>query len=94
MIKVMKCTCQHEWQDKLRGKGNRVFNYHEKKNVWVCTVCGIEMTEPKKTKPMSPDQRLAEMEEMFQERWHKMTDEAKERAAKTLEYFRNASHRL
>ena len=36
--KVKKCTCQHEEQDKLYGKGNRLMN--ESTKGLRCTVCG------------------------------------------------------
>lgn len=36
---IKKCTCKHEGQDELHGKGNRVFNQDAKKN-YTCTVCG------------------------------------------------------
>lgn len=43
MTKVMRCKCEHAYQDKKHGKGMRV---HNKKggqsNNWVCTVCRDE----------------------------------------------------
>lgn len=37
---IMKCDCEHEFQDKVYGKGNRVHNYRDKDNNYICTVCG------------------------------------------------------
>lgn len=42
MIKVMECTCAHEYQDKKYGKNKRVFNAcgrDQKRPDWKCTVC-------------------------------------------------------
>ena len=43
--KIMTCNCVSEYQDKLYGKNNRVFNEcrkHDKKEYlkYRCTVCG------------------------------------------------------
>jgi hypothetical protein len=37
-VAVMKCTCEHDFQDKEYGEGKRV---HARKmnGQWVCTVC-------------------------------------------------------
>ena len=35
---ISSCTCKHKEQDKLHGKGNRVFNQGTKE--YRCTVCG------------------------------------------------------
>lgn len=47
-MKVISCTCQSEYQDKLYGKGRRIANKTEKKlglsPVWRCTVCGKDRT--------------------------------------------------
>lgn len=42
MTKILKCKCPHEFQDKQNGKGNRIHNACQGKNVgkWRCTVCG------------------------------------------------------
>lgn len=40
-VKIMKCTCDHEYQDKTYGKGMRVHNRKRAGN-WVCTVCTHE----------------------------------------------------
>jgi len=39
---IKQCTCTHEAQDKLHGKGNRVHNLggNKDKPVPKCTVCG------------------------------------------------------
>ena len=42
--KVMKCFCEHVFQDKTYGKGNRVYNKMVKDNSWRCTVCGKTTT--------------------------------------------------
>lgn len=44
---IVKCTCQHAYQDELHGKGMRVTtpnNNEQKKGLFVvrCTVCGSE----------------------------------------------------
>lgn len=35
--KVMKCECEHKYQDKKYGKGKRVMN--KTSSGWNCTVC-------------------------------------------------------
>lgn len=40
-VKVMKCNCDHEYQDKAYGKKMRVHNKKKNGN-WVCTVCRDE----------------------------------------------------
>lgn len=45
MTKIMECKCQNEQQDKIHGKGKRVFNRTEKQptgKVWRCTSCNNE----------------------------------------------------
>ena len=45
---IRYCSCKHEYQDKIYGKGQRVHNYGENKykasgggtSGWICTVCG------------------------------------------------------
>lgn len=39
MIKIVECSCEHDFQDKKYGKKQRVHNYAEKKEGWRCTVC-------------------------------------------------------
>jgi len=39
MADLMKCTCKHEVQDELYGKGMRVITRDKNKNPR-CTVCG------------------------------------------------------
>jgi len=36
--RILKCTCEHEFQDKVYGKGMRVHNIN-KKGEAACTVC-------------------------------------------------------
>jgi len=40
---IKSCNCQHEWQDKKYGKGNRLHNLSKSKSpgvkAWTCTVC-------------------------------------------------------
>ena len=44
--KIKNCTCTGteatEFQDKLYGKGKRVFNVAEKKKIMTCTCCGAK----------------------------------------------------
>ena len=40
--KILKCTCKHEGQDELHGKGMRVFNSTSKDDTYRCTVCEKE----------------------------------------------------
>lgn len=41
---IKSCSCSHNGQDKLHGKGRRVHNQlqtpKDKKPEWRCTVCG------------------------------------------------------
>jgi len=41
-VKIMSCTCKHDFQDKEYGKQQRVHNYAEKKLAFRCTVCKNE----------------------------------------------------
>lgn len=46
---IEKCTCNHEYQDRRYGKGNRVFNragMADKSNKIRCTVCSREVNLP------------------------------------------------
>jgi hypothetical protein len=46
MTKIMKCFCDHKFQDQAYGPGKRVFNETTKKGTpWRCTVCGKLSTE-------------------------------------------------
>jgi hypothetical protein len=38
---IIKCSCEHEYQDQKYGKDNRVHNYcaNNKSGGWRCTVC-------------------------------------------------------
>ncbi|MFH1480768.1 MAG: hypothetical protein ABIG67_05845 [Pseudomonadota bacterium] len=44
--RVMQCRCEHEYQDRVYGKGMRLFNNAPAKgahpNRYRCTVCGQE----------------------------------------------------
>jgi hypothetical protein len=46
MTKINKCSCSHEEQDKLYGKGLRLMKLTQKgndsKKVYRCTVCNKE----------------------------------------------------
>ncbi len=46
---ILKCTCEHEGQDKLHGKNQRVHNEtnkgQEKQVIWRCTVCQSTKTK-------------------------------------------------
>ena len=35
---IIRCTCEHEFQDKVHGRKKRVHNQCNKG--WRCTVCG------------------------------------------------------
>ena len=39
---VKHCTCKHDAQDKMYGKGNRVYNLLGETTKGRCTVCGKE----------------------------------------------------
>jgi len=41
---IIKCRCNHEFQDKRYGKGNRIHNQTTKSNgrIYRCTVCRNE----------------------------------------------------
>lgn len=42
--KIMKCDCEHEFQDQIYGKGMRVWNPlgkgKDQGTNYICTVCG------------------------------------------------------
>lgn len=43
--KIIRCGCQHEYQDKQYGKHLRLMNISGKeKNEFICTVCGKRHT--------------------------------------------------
>ncbi len=44
---IAKCTCIHEGQDKIHGRGNRVFNLGKSAEKGKCTVCGSSVGKPK-----------------------------------------------
>jgi len=42
---IKQCTCSHEGQDEIHGKGQRVFNLTQKGGlikIYRCTVCASE----------------------------------------------------
>lgn len=38
-VKIIRCDCVHEYQDKLYGKGNRVCNVMKNADKARCSVC-------------------------------------------------------
>lgn len=52
---VIKCTCKHDFQDKVYGANNRVHNYakaaNNKTGGWRCTVC--KAIKPKQATPVN-----------------------------------------
>ena len=46
MSKLLSCDCQHEFQDKMYGKGIRVHTKMKQSeklaNLWRCTICSME----------------------------------------------------
>jgi len=43
LTKIIICSCEHSYQDKVYGKYKRLHNKGKSKSgteVWVCTVCG------------------------------------------------------
>lgn len=56
MVKIGRCTCEHEYQDQKYGKYNRVMNSCEDSSggKYRCTVCGKESDgKPAKEQPIS-----------------------------------------
>jgi hypothetical protein len=57
---ILRCTCKHEYQDKLYGKGMRVHNYAPKgyqgKAGYRCTVCKVtrQANETQKLDEVNP----------------------------------------
>lgn len=48
---IMTCKCENEYQDKIHGKGRRVFNEMKEKPKHRCTSCrDIKSGESKKEK--------------------------------------------
>lgn len=43
MIKIIKCSCESQYQDSKYGSGNRVANYATKKECYRCSVCRKEV---------------------------------------------------
>lgn len=51
MTKELNCTCKHEFQDEMYGKGKRLFNQMgDSGKKWRCTVCGKEVSFEEKKK--------------------------------------------
>lgn len=40
-MKIAKCNCEHEFQDKQYGAKMRVHNPKQKSDTYVCSVCGV-----------------------------------------------------
>lgn len=40
---MLRCSCKHEHQDQVLGKGIRFCNYSPKKDKHSCTVCGKDI---------------------------------------------------
>ncbi len=51
---ILNCSCNHEGQDKLYGKGRRVFNETKKPDTYRCTVCKVEKTHKESIKDSDP----------------------------------------
>lgn len=48
-VTILKCTCKHEYQDKVYGKQQRVHNAMKKESGgqhWRCTVCSKMKSGP------------------------------------------------
>lgn len=53
---ILKCSCQHEFQDSLYGKGNRLCNPCKKQeHLFRCTVCKKEITVSKGAKDVGKE---------------------------------------
>jgi len=49
---IIRCSCQHKYQDEKYGPGNRVHNMMKDTKgqiKWRCTVCKDEKPNPKET---------------------------------------------
>lgn len=42
--KIIKCKCDHKFQDYTYGKSNRLFNVNEKQTEAKCSVCNSKLT--------------------------------------------------
>ncbi len=42
IVMIIKCSCEHKYQDKVYGKGRRVMNPTSSMGQYRCTVCGAE----------------------------------------------------
>ena len=54
-----QCSCKHEQQDKIHGKGNRVFNWSFKGDAGRCTVCGSSVSRKKESQQTAAPQPAA-----------------------------------
>jgi len=57
---IMRCSCEHEFQDRLYGKGMRVFNQIKRSashsNHARCSVCGVvKPISENKAEPIKPN---------------------------------------
>lgn len=48
-MKILQCTCKHEFQDKEYGKQNRVHNWAVRREAYRCTVCKNEKLAKKQS---------------------------------------------
>jgi len=46
---IKKCKCESEFQDRMYGRYNRVYNTSETQDKAKCTVCGNVLTYEKKS---------------------------------------------
>jgi hypothetical protein len=53
MMKILACTCEHEFQDETYGKGKRAMNPKDsKEGEYTCTVCGKVHIKREGVKPV------------------------------------------
>lgn len=60
-IEILPCTCVHEEQDKLYGKGKRVHNVNENGDAF-CTVCSPSYRRNKNTTLVAANPLFKNME--------------------------------
>ena len=41
-MKIIKCSCEHQFQDSKYGNSMRVHNAKQKADLYICTVCGTQ----------------------------------------------------
>ena len=61
--KVIACTCKHDAQDKIHGKGQRAHNQIKPKELparWSCTVCGSTTTAATPPKAEAKEEKKRE----------------------------------